>query len=275
MTIFRRSAQPDRTIAQSDAASLVRLGTDYLPRAFVDWAQEYAWLLDEICGRWLRTGESPKRADLQQALMADGRDVYVAGVLHDMPRPLGWTEPQDQRVVLSLFGLRLTPAAQELLEGLGPLVALAVARYRESGSGGILSVGDVERGFAIRGQGAAALKERLFTELPFVGQEVPPGRAEDGEAHEIWEDVARYAGIRTTDEYLQLRAEEIRWHPQFGWGTWEPERIAPALAAAGSAVVAGKPVESLTRRLFNHPWVVGIGTVVVGGVILALVLGHG
>ncbi len=273
--MFRRSTQPDRTIAAADVPSLVSSRPDYLPSAFVDWAQEYAWLLDEICGRWLRTGEPPKRADLQQALMADGRDVYVAGVLHDMPRPLGWTEPQDQRVVLSLFGLRLTPAAQELLAGLGPLVALAVARYRESGSRAFLSVGDVEREFAIHGQGAAALKERLFTELPFLGQEVPCGRGEDGEAHEIWEDVARYAGIRTTDEYLQLRAEEIRRHPQFGWGRWEPVQLAPAFAPRVSAVVAGEPVESLTRRLLNHPWVVGIGTVVVGGVILALILGHG
>jgi hypothetical protein len=29
------------------------------------------------------------------------------------------------------------------------------------------------------------------------------------------------------------------------------------------------------RRVINHPWVVGIGTAVVAGVVVALILGHG
>jgi hypothetical protein len=31
---------------------------------------------------------------------------------------------------------------------------------------------------------------------------------------------------------------------------------------------------SPARRLINHPWIVGSGTIVIGGVILAFILGH-
>ena len=109
----------------------------------------------------------------QQTLMAAGHDIWVAGILHEMPAPLGWIESQDQRVVISLFGLRVAPCMQQRLSGLGPLVALSVARYRESGSRAFISVGDVERVFSIDGRGAAALADRLFAELPFLGSQVP------------------------------------------------------------------------------------------------------
>ena len=49
-----------------------------------------------------------------------------------------------------------------------------------------------------------------------------------------------------------------------------PERLRNSLAVAQPSLI-GSPA----RRLINHPWVVGIGTIVVGGVILALILGHG
>jgi hypothetical protein len=249
--------------------------TAYLPSAFVKWAEEHSWLLDEVASSWLKTGEPPKRTNLQQTLMAAGHDIWLAGILHEMPTPLGWIESQDQRVVLSLFGLRVAPCTQQRLSGLGPLVALSVARYRESGSQAFISVADVEREFAIDRRGAAALADRLFAELPFLGSQVPSGSTAAGEAHEIRDDIARYASVQTTDDYLKIRADEIRGHPQFGWGRWEPDRPGPAyITAAPTAAresLAGLPA----RRLINHPWVVGIGTGVVGGVILALILGHG
>ena len=124
---------------------------------------------------------------------------------------------------------------QQRLSGLGPLVALSVARYRESGSRAFISVGDVERVFSIDGRGAAALADRLFAELPFLGSQVPADSTGAGDAHEIREDIARYAGIQTTDEYLKIRADEIRGHPQFGWGRWEPDRLGTAYATAGPA----------------------------------------
>lgn len=246
----------------------------YLPPAIVEWAEEYAWLLDEVASSWMKTGEWPKRADLQQTLMAAGYNVYVAGILHEMPTPLGWIESPDQRVVISLFGLRVAPFMQQRLTALGPLVALSVARYRESGSRAAISVGDVEREFAIDGQGAAALADRLFAELPFLGSQVPSDSTGAGEAHEIREDIARYASVQTTDEYLEIRANEIRGHPQFGWGRWEPGRPGPVYVTAARDARPASLTGSPARRLINHPWVVGIGTIVVGGVILALILGH-
>jgi hypothetical protein len=277
MSVFSGRSGPDDYRATAGRAMLsdVSSDTDYLPAAIVDWAETYSWLLDDIASIWLSTGESPRRADLQQTLMAAGHDVYLAGVLHDMPTPLGWVESQDQRVVISLFGLRAAPCMQQTLTGLGPLVALAVARYRQSGSRASISVGDVERDFAVDGRGAAALADRLFTELPFLGSQVPGDSTGGGEAREIREDIARYAGVHTTDEYLEIRAGEIRGHPQFGWGRWEPDRREPAFVAVVPAAPRASQTRSPARRLINHPWVVGIGTVVVGGVILALILGHG
>jgi hypothetical protein len=106
----------------------VNFQPDYLPPAMLDWAERYAWLLDSVASQWLDGVEPPKRADLQQALMASGSDVYLADILHEMPQPLGWVESQDQRIVLTLFGLRVTPYMRQRLIGLGPLVALAVDR---------------------------------------------------------------------------------------------------------------------------------------------------
>lgn len=276
MRVFRRHRfDHDRATAGQAMLSRVSSGAEYLPPAIVAWAEEYSWLLDEVVSSWLKTGESPKRADLQQVLMAAGHDAYVAGILHEMPTPLGWIESQDQRVVLSLFGLRVAPYMQQRLTGLGPLVALSVARYRESGSRAAISIGDVEREFAIDARGAAALADRLFTELPFLGSQVPDDSTDGGEAREIREDIARYAGVHTTDEYLEIRAGEIRGHPQFGWGRWEPDRPQPTLVGAASVAASTSPNSSPAQRLINHPWVVGIGTIVIGGMILALVLGHG
>ena len=277
MNLLSRRSRPDYVGATAGPAILggVSCDADYLPPAIVHWAQTYSWLLDDIASSWLNTGEAPRRADLQQTLMAAGHDVYIAGILHDMPTPLGWIESQDQRVVMSLFGLRATPCMRQALSGLGPLVALAVARYRESGSRASISVGDVEREFGIDGRDAAALAQRLFAELPFLGSQVPGDPTGTGEAREIREDIARYASVQTTDEYLEIRADEIRGHPQFGWGRWEPERPEPANITATLAAARASPGGSPARRMMNHPWVVGIGTVVVGGMILALILGHG
>lgn len=275
MSVFgRHRSDHDKATAGRAMLSGVSSDTAYLPPAIVEWAEEYSWLLDEVASSWMKTGEWPKRADLQQTLMAAGHDVYVAGILHEMPTPLGWIESPDQRVVISLFGLRVAPCMQQRLTALGSLVALSVARYRESGSRAAISVGDVEREFAIDGRGAAALADRLFAELPFLGSQVPSDSTRAGEAHEIQEDIARYASVQTTDEYLEIRANEIRSHPQFGWGRWEPGRPEPVYVTAAPDARLASLTGSPARRLINHPWVVGIGTIVVGGVILALILGH-
>jgi hypothetical protein len=193
-----------------------------------------------------------------------------------MPTPLGWIESQDQRIVLSLFGLRVTPCMKQQLAGLGGLVALSVSRYRTSGSRASISVGDIEREFDIPRSGALALSTRLFAELPFLGSTVSDESAQDGEAREVREDIARYATVRTTDDYLKIRANEIRGHPQFGWGRWELNASGePVYAIDTTATSRRTTLVSPTQRLINHPWVVGIGTIVVGGVILALILGHG
>jgi hypothetical protein len=249
---------------------------DYLPPAMLDWAETYAWLLDEIASQWLAAMDPPKRADLQQALMARGSDVYLADVLHEMPTPLGWIESQDQRIVLSLFGLRVTPCMKQRLAGLGGLVALAVSRYRTGGPRASISVGDIEREFHVNRHGALALSTRLFVELPFLGSTVADESATDGEAREVREDIARYARVQTTDDYLRIRANEIRGHPQFGWGRWEPSGSRePVFVTEAPATSRRSRLVSPAQRLINHPWVVGIGTMVVGGVILAFILGHG
>jgi hypothetical protein len=158
---------------------------DYLPRAILEWANRYSWLLDEVASRWLSDMEPPKRSDLQQELMARGSDVYIADILSEMPTPLGWIESSDQRIVLTLFGLRVTPCMSERLAGLGELVALAVERYRTNDPGRFISVGDVERVFDVHCPSALALSNRLFTELPFLWPVYEGSPACDGKARQV------------------------------------------------------------------------------------------
>jgi len=103
---------------------------DYLPGPMLAWAEANTWLLDTVAAAWLATGEAPKQADLQQQAMALGLDIWIGGVLEQMPKPLGWVDGGDRRLVLSIIGLRLTPCMAEPMRGLGPLVALAVERFR-------------------------------------------------------------------------------------------------------------------------------------------------
>jgi len=244
----------------------------YLPPAILEWAEANRWLLEDTASRWLDCGQPPRRADLQQALMATGQDVYLAGILQEMPTPLGWTESHQQRVVLTLFGLRMAPCMSEVISGLGPLVALAVARYRESGSRACISLEDIERELRVNGPAAAGMAERLFVELPFLGATIT---TEASDAREVREDIVRYASVKSTDDYLAIRAEEVRGHPQFGWRRWEPREYEPEPTSLSAPPPVAAPAASRLRWLATQPWVVGIGTVVVGGVILALILGHG
>jgi hypothetical protein len=250
------------------------LRVEYLPPIVLDWAGQHAWLLDEIAVRWLRSGEPPGRPELQHDLLARGVDIYLAEVLEAMPRPLGWIEPSEQRIVLTLFGLRVTPCVhKQIVGGLGRLVALAVDRYRANGTGAYLSRSDIERLFGVEGPAAPAFCQRLFTELPFLGQRFDNGVEADGEALVITEYIARYTRVCTADDYLRIRAEEVRHHPQFGWRPWEPpEPVAPVEAADAREYSRLTAVLSRARRFLNHQWVVGVGAAVLAGVIVALIL---
>ena len=86
--------------------------------------------------------------------------------------------------MLSLLGLRVTPCMSEKLAGLGPLVALAAARYPEDEPVPSISVGDIQRAFGLDRAGAIALSVPLFAELPFLGSTTANSDAPHGEARE-------------------------------------------------------------------------------------------
>jgi hypothetical protein len=90
------------------------------------------------------------------------------------------------------------------------------------------------------------------------------------------EFMARGSDVYLADVLHETPSPLIRTEAQFGWRRWESTE--PSRDDDGSTPPDTPPALRLAlplTRLINHPWVVGIGGVVVGGVILAVILGHG
>jgi hypothetical protein len=103
---------------------------DYLPESILAWARERQETLDLVASEFLKTGAWPTTTGLTRSLARNGRAVPLSSILQDMPRPLGFVENHPGKIVLLLYGLRLTAAGAPLLEGFASLLRLAVERYR-------------------------------------------------------------------------------------------------------------------------------------------------
>lgn len=117
-----------------------------------------------------------------------------------------------------------------------------------------------------------------MTELPFLSYTTPTTLDPANRPIDITDGVARYTKVQTTDDYLRIRADEIRAHPQFGWRAWESapgaaptEQPKPEPERVG---LSARISRFMSQPWLNHPWVVGIGTLVIGTLIVVLILGH-
>jgi hypothetical protein len=187
---------------------------DYLPAEVARWADEHREVLERIVGELLASGRWPSIKKLTRQLAQEQRPVALNDLLWHMPRPLGFVETHPDRVVLLLFGLRLTSGGQRLLNGFANVLRLAVSRYG-GGSEPVISRSDLAADTRADDPYRAALSEIILREAPFIGGGT--GSETDDWRREITADVVRYWRVKTVDDYLRIRAEELRHHPQFGW----------------------------------------------------------
>ncbi len=140
--------------------------------------------------------------------------IDVGAAAHDgIPKPLGFR--QGERLVLTLFGLRLIPEAAPLLEAFVQTLRVAAARYADPDDPNpILSDCDVP--------GGAAVQEIVWREAPFVGSTVP-ALDDQQRAREVDRAIARYLDVETIDDYLRQRRDELRSSPLWNWPK-EPPR---------------------------------------------------
>lgn len=202
---------------------------DYLPEESVAWAAEHSELMELIVQELLRTGTWPMTTTLSRDLARQGRPAPLSGVAREMPKPLGFLQNQDGRIVLLLFGLRLTAAGQVLLDGYFELLATARERY-----GGEEEAPSITRA-DVTGEHPAALSEIVLREAPFLGSGT--GGPEDEWRREVTEAIARYWDAQSPEDYLRLRAAELQASPQFGFG---PKANAPEPTAAAPRPHGGR-----------------------------------
>jgi hypothetical protein len=190
---------------------------DYLPDEAITWAQQNRALLELVVEELLATGVWPELNAMTRKLAREGRPVPLERVLNDMPRPLGFLDHGlDRRVVLLLYGLRMTYAGQKLLAGFFAALRTAKERYAaESDDDPVLSRADVAHGTPDTDPYVNALGEILLREAPFLGG--GSGQASDSWSREITSSIVQYWSAGDTEAYLRMRAEELKVIPQFGW----------------------------------------------------------
>jgi hypothetical protein len=212
LAVSKQSTSPlaqsnDRLRARHNAR--VSSQPDYLPEETLAWAAEHSELMELIVEELLGTGAWPTSTALSRDLARQGRPVPLSSIAREMPKPLGFLENQDSRIVLLLFGLRLTSAGQVLLDGFYELLATARERY-----GGEQEAPSITRA-DVTGEHAAALSEIVLREGPFLGSGT--GGPEEDWRREITEAITRYWDVQSPEDYLRTRARELRMSPQFGF----------------------------------------------------------
>jgi TIR domain len=194
---------------------------DFLPPEVVEWAREHREVLERIVEQLLSTGAWPSPKDLTRQFVREDRPIAVGSLLLEMPRPLGFVETYPEKVVLLLFGLRMTHAGHKLLAGYHAIVRLAAERYASEDPRPVITREDVARGTVADDPYVTALSEVLLREAPFLGSGTG-GPAAKWE-REVTEDVVRYWHDANINAYLRTRAGELRTPPQLGWMRYESQ----------------------------------------------------
>src|SRR4051812_8137410 len=158
-------------------------------------------------------------------------------LLNDMPRPLGFLDSgQDRRIVLLLHGLRMTYGGEKLLAGF--FAALRVARERyasEEEDDPVIARADITSGAVDSDSYVNALGEVLLREAPFLGG--GPGFAHDNWTREITPSVVRYWHASDADDFLRIRAKELKTVPQLGWNP-----VSVLAVDGGSSLIVSAPL---------------------------------
>jgi hypothetical protein len=195
---------------------------DYLPEAVLAWARERQEILDLIVGEFLETGAWPTTTGLTRSLARSGQAVPLSSILREMPRQLGFVENHPGKIVLLLYGLRLTTAGTPLLEGFASLVRLALERYKGADETPLVTRSDLGQIGVTDTTQQLALSEIFLREAPFYGGAVGIGGPEDDWSREISDLIVNYWDVQTADDYLRIRARELAMSPQFGFPPPEP-----------------------------------------------------
>jgi TIR domain-containing protein len=194
-----------------------------MPSQFLEWADAHQELLERVVSVLTATGTWPLLADLTRDFVRLGNPIPVEAVIFDMPQPLRFRTPPPERAVLSLFGLRLSKSGGVLLAGF--YATLAVARMRfEAEDKPILTSQDVGQIAVQANAHPGALMEIVEREAPFLGSTTPQSSAAVW-IREIGRSVVNYWHAETIDDFLRIRAEELRRSPTWHWpsGPEEPE----------------------------------------------------
>ncbi len=187
---------------------------DYLPEGVLAWAEEHRELLDLVVSELLQSGTWPTTTKLTRDLARQGRPVHVDGILRGMPKPLGFVENQPGRIVLLLFGLRLTSEGQGLLDDYVALLGVARERFGGDDEPPVVSRSDLR---GPKGPHRQALGEIVLREAPFLGSGA--GGPEDVWTREVTNLIVPYWDAQTPDDYLRVRAGELAMSPHFGFAT--------------------------------------------------------
>jgi hypothetical protein len=180
---------------------------DFLDTSVRLWAEEYEDLLELIAHEVRRTGEWPTVSRLTRQLAREGRAVPVMMILGSMPRALGFTENYPGRIVLLLFGLRLTRAGHPLVVGFWEALEIAIERYRGDDEEPKLTRADIARTWAPDDPYVRALSEVVLREAPFLGSGA--GGPDEEWTREITDDIVRYWDSTSPEDYLRVRAAEF------------------------------------------------------------------
>lgn len=216
----------------------------YLPEDARAWAREHRELLEVIVEELLHMGAWPSVKALTRKSARGNQPIALSCVLGTMPKPLGFVDHYPDRVVLLVFGLRMTHAGHKLLAGFLATLRLAADRYGGEEERPSITRDDAARGTVLEDPYVRALSEILLREAPFLGS--GSGGLEEHWSREVTDDIVRYWDARTAEDYLRLRADELRGSPQLGW---QPVLLDPPAGATPAGPVSPLPGPDGVQRL--------------------------
>jgi hypothetical protein len=233
----------------------------WLPPYVQEWSARNRMVLDLVIGEFLKGCEWPQRAPLQRSLARDiSPPPDLSAISSEIPPPLGFVAPPDDRIVLTLFGIERTELGRFIVEGFVRALRRAVAIYRTADEEPILRWEDLANDTHLTVKLWRAVSEVLLREAPFLGGGT--GGHHDDWQRDISEGVVRYWDVETSEEYLAVRAKELSASPQF---SRSPARALPSPPLESGTILGSGPpvhVDSGGRHRSSQPAQVPTGIVI-------------
>lgn len=220
------------------------IDVDYLPSEVRDWAERHLELLELVANELVASGSWPEISVLTKRLAGAGKPAPLRNIFWAMPKPLGWTDHSPERIVLSLHGLRLTHAARPLLDGYVAVLRLAVERFPKEGEEATIRRSDLDA--VIEPRLGGVLSMLLHSDSPFLAGF--QGGEQDDWTAPIDDRVVNYWDAGSIDDFLRIRAEELRSHPQLGWSIPRVDVSGPIVGVAPN-----EPEHSAAFLAVDHP----------------------